>query len=480
MIVKFHARGKGGGSGPVDYLLGRERNREGATVLQGNPEEVRELIDATPFAKKYTSGVLSFAEKELPPGGREKVMASFERVLMPGLEKNQYSILWVEHQDKGRLELNFVIPNMELQSGKRLQPYYDRADRPRIDAWQTLVNHHYGLHDPNAPENRRILTLPDNLPKTKQALAESVTRGIDALYHVGEIKGRQDVIQALTEAGIEVVRVTRSSISIADPNGGRNIKLKGAFYEQSFTDGRGVREKAERESRIYREIAGKTPGRGERGDDAAQEGRVKAGREYGHDVTGDSLSPVYREWRDALVSWRTDTDEPGRNQEAGRDIAETEREDMGRGVCAGREQEIPCPSVREISGGDSLSGERVGTSEGVTQSDRAGNTFAERLRAAATGLYAAAERMGERLRGIAEDVFAYATGQRDAERAGHAVESAGAALERADRTLEPVIQRELEIREERLIQEREHVLSLERERQSEIQERTLDGPSLGW
>ncbi|EPF5637907.1 MobC family plasmid mobilization relaxosome protein, partial [Shigella sonnei] len=23
MIVKFHARGKGGGSGPVDYLLGR-------------------------------------------------------------------------------------------------------------------------------------------------------------------------------------------------------------------------------------------------------------------------------------------------------------------------------------------------------------------------------------------------------------------------------------------------------------------------
>ena len=78
------------------------------------------------------------------------------------------------------------------------------------------------------------------------------------------------------------------------------------------------------------------------------------------------------------------------------------------------------------------------------------------------------------------NVFAYATGQRDAERAGHAVESAGAALERADRTLEPVIQREQEIRDERLIQEREHELSLERERQLEIQERTQDGPSLGW
>jgi hypothetical protein len=79
-------------------------------------------------------------------------MASFERVLMPGLDKDQYSVLWVEHQDKGRLELNFLIPNTELLTGKRLQPYYDRADRPRIDAWQTIVNGRLGLHDPNAPE----------------------------------------------------------------------------------------------------------------------------------------------------------------------------------------------------------------------------------------------------------------------------------------------------------------------------------------
>ncbi|MGE17108.1 hypothetical protein D9D43_26870 [Escherichia coli] len=46
------------------------------------------------YCVSWPPGVLSFAEKELPPGGREKVMASFERVLMPGLEKNQYSILW--------------------------------------------------------------------------------------------------------------------------------------------------------------------------------------------------------------------------------------------------------------------------------------------------------------------------------------------------------------------------------------------------
>ncbi|WP_374091297.1 hypothetical protein [Escherichia coli] len=131
MIVKFHARGKGGGSGPVDYLLGRERNREGATVLRGNPEEIRELIDATPFSmpRHFEEIRQAFcrSRRRLPPGERERVMTSFERVLMPVSKKTSTAFSL-----GGTFELNFVIPNMELQSGKRFQPYYDRADRPRI------------------------------------------------------------------------------------------------------------------------------------------------------------------------------------------------------------------------------------------------------------------------------------------------------------------------------------------------------------
>jgi hypothetical protein len=168
--------------------------------------------------KKYTSGVLSFAEADLPPGQREKLMASFERVLMPGLDKDQYSILWVEHEDKGRLELNFLIPNTELLTGRRLQPYYDRADRPRIDAWQTIVNGRLGLHDPNAPENRRALVTPSGLPKTKQEAAEAITRGLLTLASSGELKNRQDVTEALERSGFGGAH--QSSISIADPDGG--------------------------------------------------------------------------------------------------------------------------------------------------------------------------------------------------------------------------------------------------------------------
>lgn len=51
MIVKFHARGSGVGSGPIDYLLGRDRQREGATLDRGDPEAIMAIIDASPYAK---------------------------------------------------------------------------------------------------------------------------------------------------------------------------------------------------------------------------------------------------------------------------------------------------------------------------------------------------------------------------------------------------------------------------------------------
>jgi hypothetical protein len=65
VIVKIHSRGAGSGSGPVDYLLGKDRQREQACVLRGDPEHVRELIDGCDFARAYTSGVCHFRSRTL-------------------------------------------------------------------------------------------------------------------------------------------------------------------------------------------------------------------------------------------------------------------------------------------------------------------------------------------------------------------------------------------------------------------------------
>lgn len=252
MVIKFHARGAGRGSGPVEYLLGKERDRDGATLDRGDPDEIQALIDSSPYAKKYTSGVLSFEESDLDRQIKDKIMSSFEKVLLPGLESDQYSCLWVEHRDKGRLELNFVVPNVELQTGKRLQPYFDKADKPRINAWKTGVNARFNLHDPDDPINKRELTTPRNLPKSKQEAARAITDGLLSLASNGELHNRKEVVSALEEAGFNVARQTPQSISIADPDGGRNIRLKGKIYEQDFKFGAGLREEIETASARYR------------------------------------------------------------------------------------------------------------------------------------------------------------------------------------------------------------------------------------
>ncbi|SIY94013.1 MobA [Shigella sonnei] len=252
MLVKFMARGAGGGSGPVDYLLGKDRQRDGATVLRGDPEQVRELIDSAGFSRNYTSAVLSFEESSISSELRQKCMDEFERVLLPGMDADQYSALWVEHRDKGRVELNVVIPNVELQSGKRLQPYYDRADRPRVDAWKTAINAEHGLADPDDPTRQRALSTAADLPRDRKELSEALTRGLMAQVGEGLVKSRSDVLEALQSVGLEVVRETKTSISVKAPDGGKNIRLKGAIYERDFGFSQELRAEIETAGRGYR------------------------------------------------------------------------------------------------------------------------------------------------------------------------------------------------------------------------------------
>lgn len=258
MIVSFFARGSSGGGGggaSVDYLLGEERDREGATLLSGDPEETVALIDASNYAKTYTSGVLSFEEATITDEQKRAVMASFEECLLPGLDKDQYNVLWVEHTDKGRVELNFVIPNIELTTGKRLQPYYHGADMKRVDAWRTIQNLEHGFSDPDDPAKRQSLVLAKDLPRNKKEAAEAINDGLHALAERGSVTSRDDVVEVLEQAGFEIARQTKQSISIKDPDGGRNIRLRGALYEQDFGLSKDLQGDIEQRSREHKQSA---------------------------------------------------------------------------------------------------------------------------------------------------------------------------------------------------------------------------------
>ena len=243
MIVDFFRHGSGLSKGCLDYLLGEDRERESAEVLTGDLELTSQLIDSSPFAKKYTSGCLSFYEHDLSEQDKQKIMQDFERCLFPGLDQDQYQILWVQHQDKinqdtgqTRLELNFVIPNVELSTGKRLQPFYAPVDLDRVDLFKKITNAEHTLYDPDDPNHQQLFINKKNLPKDVKDFKEQLHQRIYQAVVDGKVADRQELVQWLESNEVKVTRQTSKSISIENPyeDAKRPIRLNGEIYEQGF------------------------------------------------------------------------------------------------------------------------------------------------------------------------------------------------------------------------------------------------------
>lgn len=255
MIVKFFKRGNGSCKATMDYLLGKDRNREHAKILQGDPEITRQLADSLEFKNRYTVGVLSFEEKDIDDKTKKEIMADFEKSLLCGLVHDQYDITWIEHKDKDRLELNFVIPKVELNTGKAMNPYYDPIDRKRVNAFKDHTNAKYDLHDPNDPANRQPYTPNMRLPKDKKELQEAITGYLMQKIGEGSVTDREGVLRALeSDLGLSVARITPNAISIKDPinENGRNIRLKGEIYADTFRFSQEHSTENERASQNYR------------------------------------------------------------------------------------------------------------------------------------------------------------------------------------------------------------------------------------
>lgn len=240
MIIKFFPHPKSGGSprGSMNYLL--KKSEDEFQVFQGNPRLSVDIAEGLDFKNQYTVGCLSFEEASISDTHKQEIMQKFEETFFAGLEPEQYNICWIEHTDKGRLELNFFIPNVELESGKRLSVYYDKSDRPLAENFKQVINQQYDLSDPDAPQKRQMTVSSKNIPKDKKIVQEAINGLLEGELEKGRIQTREDVLNCLTEAGFEIARVTPKNISIKTD--GRNLRLKGAIYGQSFELNRAIEE----------------------------------------------------------------------------------------------------------------------------------------------------------------------------------------------------------------------------------------------
>lgn len=234
MIVKFFSNKKGGSTAAIDYLLNKKRvEKNQAKVLVGNEELSRKFINMIQNKQKVTVGCLSFEEENIDDALKYQLMQDFEEMLLTGLQKEQYNILWVEHVDKNRLELNFVIPKLELSSKKALQPYFHRADLSRIEAWQDLINLKYNFTNPKDPNKSRNV----NTSKTEIRLTQNyklIDEELQKLVRKGDITSRDHLVEILKYNNFEITRVGDEYISLKLPNSKKARRFKHDIYSSKF------------------------------------------------------------------------------------------------------------------------------------------------------------------------------------------------------------------------------------------------------
>ncbi|MFP5955020.1 relaxase/mobilization nuclease domain-containing protein [Helicobacter pylori] len=238
MLVKFWGINQGGGDGDgsVNYLLNERVEQGTAKVLKGDANLTKSLLLSLTQKHKACVGCLSFEESNIDESLKYELMESFENALLTQEMQGRYNILWVEHTDKGRLELNFVIPRIDLITQKSFTPYYHSADITRIDIWKDYTNLKHAFTNPKDLKKQQISNYHNTkTPQGKELLA--TYEKLDKLIqdNLGKLfNSREDIINFLKDNQCEVTRQGKDYISVKLPNEPKAKRLKGFYYHETF------------------------------------------------------------------------------------------------------------------------------------------------------------------------------------------------------------------------------------------------------
>ena len=234
MLVKFFKNKSGGSIAGINYLLNHRVKDKTAFVLKGSEAVTRQIVSNMTKKQKLCMGCLSFEETDIDLDTKRKIIGEFERLLF-GEYKERFNILWVQHVDKGRLELNFAIPKIDIESSMAFNPYYDKVDRPLIDNWQNYVNLKFGFTDPKDPAKAHMLqgsrkeigVIKDYIELEKILTEKFINQ---------EFTCRDDILNALKSSDIDITRIGKDYISVKLPNSKKAKRFKGDMFSEEFRD----------------------------------------------------------------------------------------------------------------------------------------------------------------------------------------------------------------------------------------------------
>jgi hypothetical protein len=255
VIVKFFPTGKGSARSAFSYLLNEERVKAGtAKLIGGSPESITFLTEQRMKSSNYrggalyTSGVLSFsADEKLTNSQLGQIIRGFENTMFTNLDHSRFNRAWILHQDKDRIELHFVIQNLDLETGKTYTPYVEKRDLARVNAFKNQINKTYKLADPNEKsENRHFFAKRhknlteeqrDFIAKLNQAYShfknthDSTHQNEPYSHFFDKPDTKQAFLLNYLKSDFSHVKINRSSDSYISLDFGTGQKLR-MFYEK--------------------------------------------------------------------------------------------------------------------------------------------------------------------------------------------------------------------------------------------------------
>lgn len=263
MMVKFFKHGRGDAASAINYLLAEhvkayDDNRDPILddqgrptyvrrdplpeVIEGNPARMQDLIDAVPHQWRYKSGVISFAAEDAPSDDQQReIIEAFEGFACPGLDPDQFEMLWVRHTHAHGVELHFLMPRIELGSQKSLNiapPGHEKG----FGAFVDLHNKRNRWADPLDPARARSTKAVSEAPERAEARTQ-LHDWVLAQIELGVISDRNTMIVALAEVGFELPKradgapkkLRKKMLTVVDPESGESWKLQGAIFHENWT-----------------------------------------------------------------------------------------------------------------------------------------------------------------------------------------------------------------------------------------------------
>ncbi|WP_156505612.1 hypothetical protein [Sulfitobacter sp. HI0054] len=245
------------------------RRRPAPEILFGDAAQLRMAIGSSACVHRYASCVMSFAASDIDvdafnagePNARFKADLALKLLLEMALagipHQARPPVYATTHTHTGALEINVAIPRWIMgPDGKQrgFNPAPPEKAHATWDAVRDLLNHRFDWADPECPDRRRELVLPNWMLKVaaetrraggplKEGPREQITQEVFEQTSAGVITDRSSLLNwlqaRLEDTGLILHGMTSTSVTIgsADAAPSARFKLRGAIFEESLGQG---------------------------------------------------------------------------------------------------------------------------------------------------------------------------------------------------------------------------------------------------